>query len=204
MLDALTTPANVLVPAAVLAAGAFTGIVWLFAAALVCWLALSGLTLREACEAPRAELAPEIRARLRAARATGDAVKASGWPALDAEVDALVAALEDHAQSAQRIHAFLAERPRRELERRIARHPGSPVALCRQLSALDRLQARLDDLLDEMDGATAALDTLHAEVLAAGAVDSRTAARRVAELRASVELISDGLEEAFAETRTNP
>ena len=151
--------------------------------------------------ADAASLAPEIRARVTAARQAREAIRASGWPDLDEEVEVLVEALETHALSAQRIHAFLAERPLRELEQRIARHTAAPDALKAQLRALERLHDRLDDLLSEMDNVVAALETMHAELLVADVVEQQASARRLAELRTNVQLRSAGMEEAFAETR---
>jgi hypothetical protein len=234
VLNALVHPVNVLVPAGVLVAAALFGAVWLAVVAVVCWLVLAGMTffdereaarvgnrLREArrdaapAAAPAAPgaLAPAIRTRVRAAvvacAAIRDAIAASP-AALDdvgEELDALLAAIHADAERAQRIHAFLAEDPPRELEDRIAREPHSAVreALQGKLAALRRVQERLDGLLAEMDHVVATLQTLQAEILSADraepALEERALASQVSELRHKVRIVSTGLEESFAETR---
>lgn len=193
MFDALTKPGHVLFAAAVLAAAAFTGAVWLVAVALASWLALAALDQRDRRPRPIA-LAPRIDRRLEAVQAAADALSAtvastrSPLPELTAEVHALVDAMEDHALRAQRILAFLDTRPRRERE-------ANP--------SLRRLDQRLDGLLAELDDAVAALVTLHAEVLGAE-LDQETAARQLSDLRANVEVVSESLAEAFRDGGGHP
>ena len=230
VVNALTKPLNVLVPAILVVIGAALGAGWLAIVAVVCWIALAGVTFFDEREAARvgerrrvergpepapsaAGLSPEIGERLQAAIAAQEsiraAVEASGLPLADVlvEVDSLVAAMEGHAARADRIHGFLAERPPHRIERRIAEEqsPAVKAALEAQLDALRRLERQQEDLLAEMDHVVATLDTVHAEVLAADGLDDlpgrRAVASQVVELRTNVQLVSAGLEEAFEETR---
>jgi len=167
--------------------------------------------------AGRLKEAREARTSIRAA------VEASGSPhtAVADEVDELVAALEVDAGRAQRIHEFLARRSPAEVERRMAALRSSSAssrdeearlhalhAYEAQLAALTRLRQRLDALLAEMDHVVVTLETVLAEVLATEDVGAPighgAVAGRVSELRTRVQLVSAGLEEAFAETRSSP
>jgi hypothetical protein len=233
VVNALTKPVNVLVPTAVVVAAGLLGASWLGLVALVCWLGLAAVTFFDEEEAKRvgarrraaplaaagprrtdpAALSEEIGSRLAAAVEAQEsiraAIEASDLPLDDVleEVDALVAAMDAHAQRAQRIHAFLAERSPRGLEARIAgeRSPAVVAALEAQLAAVTRLRQRQRELLAEMDHVVASLDTVHAEVLTAEGLDEamgrRAVASQVVELRTNVQLVSAGLEEAFEETR---
>jgi hypothetical protein len=233
VLNALAHPINLLVPAGVLVAAALLGAVWLVIVAVVCWLVLVGMTFFDEREAARVGdrlraarrnvapsgrvdpgvLAPAIRARVRSAVAACAAIRAAiaASPAaledVGQEVDALLTAIHADAERAQRIHAFLAEDPPGELERRIAGEPHAAVreALQAKLAALSRLRDRLDGLLAEMDHVVATLQTLQAEILSADgaelALEERALASQVSELRAKVRILSTGLEESFAETR---
>jgi hypothetical protein len=229
--NALTTPLNVLVPAGMVVAGMLIGTSWLLVAAVVLWLALVATTFfdervaRRVGERVRAErgaaapaagtgvgaLAPAISGRVRAATASRDAIRAaiarSDSPLVDvtAEVDALVTAVEGNAVRAQRIHEFLAAEPPGELERRIAEEPSDAVraALHAKLDAMTRLRRRLDQMLSELDHVIITLQTLQAEILAGDGTEGGLLAGQVSELRTNVRLISEGLEEAFAETRAH-
>jgi hypothetical protein len=119
------------------------------------------------------------------------------------EVDQLVAALEADAARAQRIEEFLAGERSGELERRIAgeANPAVRSALEAKLDAVTRLRQRLYGLLAEMDHVVATLETVQAEILATDGIEEHTLASQVIELRTNVQLASEGLEEAFAETR---
>ena len=70
---------------------------------------------------------------------------------------------------------------------------------------MGRLEARHQELLVEIDRAASALDTVHAEVLAADGLaelEARQAlAGRVADLQTKVRVVSAGLDDAFEETR---
>jgi predicted nucleic acid-binding Zn-ribbon protein len=192
--NALTKPVNVLVPAGVVVAAALAGAVWLVPLALVCWVVLAAMTVLDEREAPRTDrvaLAPPIARRVRAATAARAAIRAaiaeSRCPLEDVtgEVDALVAAIEAHAVRAQRIHEFLADEG----------------ALAAHADALARLRQRLERLLAEMDDVVGALRTVQAEILASDGIEEAALASQVLDLRTRVQTTSEGLEEAFAETR---
>lgn len=219
VVNALTKPLNLLVPALVVVTASLLGAGWLAAVALLCWLALALVTFldeeearrvghlrRVAARAPAAgpavdpgTLAPPIERRLRAALAAAEAVRAavceSALPLADVttEVEELVGLIERRAVRADRMHRFLAERP----------PPAAALEPGRQpLARLERLHA---ELLAEMDRAVSALGMVHAEVLAADGLAERGARRmlidQVVELQGRVRLVSDGLEEAFEDTR---
>jgi predicted nucleic acid-binding Zn-ribbon protein len=195
--NALTKPVNVLVPAGVVVAAALAGAVWLMVVAFVCWLALVTMTFRDEREArtpphtDRMALAPPIAKRVSAAVAARAAIRtaiAESRSPLDdvtGEVEALVAAIEAHAVRAQRIHEFLADEG----------------ALAADPDALQRLRQRLDRLLAEMDQVVGALRTVQAEILASDGIEEAALASQVFDLRTRVQTTSEGLEEAFAETR---
>jgi hypothetical protein len=227
--NAMTKPVNVVIPASVLTAGLLLAVPWLIPVALVCWLALVAVTFFDEREAkaageraraairhepppPRAQaqaFTPEIAARVRAARAARASIRLaadeSGSPLEDVteEVDVLVRALDGHAARAQRIRAFLAEESPAELRERIAREPSDAVrtALEAKLVALERLQRRLTRLLEEMDHVVATLQTVHAEILATDGLEQGTLAGQISELRVNVQVVSAGLEDAFAASR---
>jgi hypothetical protein len=194
---ALTKPVNVLVPTGVVVAAALAGAIWLLPVALACWLGLATMAFldeREARASPGdpPALAPAIAGRVKAAESARAAIRAaiaesrSPLDDVTGEVDALVAAIEAHAVRAQRIHGFLAD------EGAVAADPDS----------LARVRQRLDRLLAEMDQVVGALRTVQAEILASDGIEEAALASQVFELRTRVQTTSEGLEEAFAETRT--
>jgi predicted component of type VI protein secretion system len=227
LVNALASPVNVLVPTGVLIAGVLIGASWLAAVAVVCWLALAAHTFfdertakrvgarvhasrRRAPSVSPGAFNPLIGARVKAAvkarEAIHAAIEASPVALLDvrSEVDDLVEAIEGDAVRAQRINEFLAgQEAAPALERRIAQEPDASVraALEAKHRALGRLRERLDRLKGQMDQVVATLQTVHAEILATEDVEERALASQVSELRAEVQLVSAGLEEAFAETR---
>ncbi len=213
-------PVNVLVPTVVVVAAALLGALWLLPVALVCWVALSAMTLsddrrdlRGGGEPAPGELGPAIRKRVRDAMAAGAAVRAAAAASpspledVGAEVDLLVAAVRADAVRAQRIHEFLSRESPDALRRRLAGEPRADVraALEAKLSALDRLQGQLDDALAGMDQVVATVQTVHAEILAADGLLRRPErddmAGQVSELRVRVQTRAEGLEEVFGETR---
>jgi hypothetical protein len=168
VVNALTKPINVVVPAAVLVAAALVGAAWLAVIAVASWLTLAAVTFfdeREAVRlgkqhrtAARSQASPQtfvppIAKRVAAAHRARASIRATAgsWPTplsgMIAEADALVETIEAQAASAQRSHLFLAGRPQAEPE------------------VLERLRERHRELLSEMDAGIAALDTLHAELL---------------------------------------
>ena len=216
--NAVTKPVNVLVPAVVLIAALLLGALWLAPVALVCWLALVGVTFfdereaRAAGERARATRAPEppaivrpnrfspeIRGRVRAASAARAAIRLVAADDVIREVDALVIALQTHAERAQRMTDFLREESVDELAQRIAAEPSATVraALEAKHAALERLQRRLTRLLEEMDNVVTTLQTVHAEILAVDGLEQSTLAGQVSVLRENVQAASAGLEDAF-------
>jgi hypothetical protein len=219
VVNALTKPLNVLVPAVIVVAASLLGASLLIAVALICWLGLALVTFFDEDEAalvgrrrrataraarpPAAPVAgpstPVIAQRVRrahaAAEAVQEAVRESELPLDDVtgEVGALVALIERNAARADRMHRFLVE------------HPLPAAAPEEQRRAVSRLEARQQDLLGEIDRAASALDTVHAEVLAADGLaelEARQAlAGRVADLQSKVRIVSAGLDDAFEETR---
>jgi uncharacterized protein YhaN len=229
VVNALASPVNVLVPTGVLIAGVLIGVSWLAAVALVCWLALAAHTFFDERAAKRVgarvhaaaraagprvspgAFSPLIGARVKAAvaarAAIHEAIAASPSALADVtrEVDALVAAMEGDAVRAQRIHEFLlGQESAAALEQRIAQERHEPVraALESKHRAFERLRERLNLLMAEMDQVVATLQTLQAEIFAADEIEERALATRVSDLRAHVELVAAGLEEAYAETAT--
>ena len=219
VVNALTKPVNILVPALVVVAASLLGAGLLIAVALICWLGLAFVTFFDEDEAalvgrrrrataratrpPAAPVAepstPVIAQRVRRAHAAADAVqeavRESELPLADVtgEVDALVTLIERNAARADRMHRFLAE------------HPLPAAAPEEQRRAVARLEARHRELLGEIDRAASALDTVHAEVLAADGLAELGArqalAGRVADLQTKVRVVSAGLDDAFEETR---
>jgi hypothetical protein len=219
VVNALTKPLNVLVPALLVVAAGLLGANLLIAVAVACWVGLAAVTFFDEDEAasvgrrrraatraarpPAAPVAeprtPAIARRVEHAHAAADsvreAVRESDLPLDDVtgEVDALVALIERNAGRADRMQRFLAE------------HPLPAAAPEEQRRAVARLEERHRELLGEIDRAAAALDTVHAEVLAADGLaelEARTAlAGRVADLQTRVRVVSAGLDDAFEETR---
>jgi hypothetical protein len=154
-------------------------------------------------------IAGRVKAAIAARAAIHEAIAAAPF-ALDdvaAEVDMLVAAMEADALRAQRIHEFLAgQESAASLERRIAQETHAPVraALESKQRSFARLRERLSRLMAEIDQVVATLQTVQAEIFAADEIEEHALAGQVSELRERVQLVADGLEEAFAETRARP
>jgi hypothetical protein len=240
--NAVTRPMNVAVAAVVAVAGIALGATWLVAVAVVCFIALAALTFFDEKEAERVgdrvyaarrvtpepaapalpPLAPEIAARLDAARAAQAdierAIVDADLPAGDIreEVGELLATLTPIAVRADRVADYLAAHPAREVEARIAALGGGTgadttrartiAALEDQLAAIRRLRGQHEQLLGEMDHVVASLEALHAEVVTLGAAEDewhqREVVGQVRALREGVQLMSGGMEEAYAETRS--
>ncbi|MEA2383705.1 MAG: hypothetical protein QOH72_3676 [Solirubrobacteraceae bacterium] len=174
-------------------------------------------------EPARAPLSPDIADRLDAARAAQADIEAAiadadlPGEAIREEVAELVAALAPTAARADRVADYLAGHPAADVERRISRLERSPTndpnrarttaALRDQLAAIDRLRTQYDEFIGEMDHVVASLEALHAEVMALGAAEDewhrREVVGQVRALRDGVQVLSGGMEEAYAETRTS-
>jgi hypothetical protein len=176
---------------------------------------------RRVPEVDPAELAEPIRERVEAAldaQALIDkTTDTSDVPLGDMvdEVDDLVAAMTSIAGHANRVHDYLETRDPDHLRRRIATLRGienpdgtqlrTLSALQDQLRAIERLSENLNRFLGEMDHLVASLEAMHAQVVtmstAPDAVARDDVADQVRDLREQVTLMSDGVDEAFAETR---
>jgi hypothetical protein len=173
VLNAATKPLNVFVVTGLIVAALLLDVAWLFAVAIVCWLALFVITFfdeREAvrvgerARAARRALAPKLAApaltrRWEAVLAARAAIARDSSPLLP-EADSLVDALRPTFAQLQRIHDALATGPK---------------------AGRERLQARYEHLLDELDQAVATLETVHAELLVNDGLEHD---ELVAELRA--------------------
>lgn len=210
-INALTKPLNVAVPAGIVVAALLLGAGWLIAVAAVCWVALVGGTFFDEREAravgeralperrappaivsDRPAFAAEIDQRVRAAVSARAAIRAaieeSDVPHEDVleEVDALLGAMQADAVRAQRIHQFLAEVPPEQIDPQTRQ----------------RVQARLDRLLEELDRIVATLQTVRAEILVSDGITGHgELTGRLSELRTNVQLVSAGLEDAFEGVR---
>jgi hypothetical protein len=178
-------------------------------------------TVRAPADEP--ELAPDIADRIDAARAAQAdierAIAQGDLPADDIrdEVAELLTTLMPIAVRADRVADYLAGHRACDVEARIATLREAPAAgdssrartvaaLEDQLRAIRRLEAQHTGLLDEMDHVVASLEALHAEVVTLGAAedDWRRAdvAGQVRALREGVQVLSGGMDEAYAETRS--
>jgi hypothetical protein len=147
VVNALTKPLNVLVPAAVVVAGIVLGALWLVAVAVVVYAVLAALTFFDGREAERvgkrvygtaakrvapprqadlAKLAPPIAQQLGTARAeearihTAVADADLPFEEVTTETDALVQAMESIAVRAQRVYDYLASHDPRPVQARLA------------------------------------------------------------------------------------
>jgi hypothetical protein len=119
------------------------------------------------------------------------------------------------ADRADRVHRYLAANDQSAVEARLAgldrdddtANMRLGEALDAQVRALARLRTQLDRLLAEMDHLVAALQAMHAEVIGLAAIPDawrgRELSSRVSELQAQVGALGEGLEEAYAETRSS-
>jgi hypothetical protein len=176
---------------------------------------------RRVPEVDPAELAEPIRERVEAAlyaqSLIDETMHASDMPLDDMadEVDDLVAAMTSIAGHANRVHDYLDTRDPDQLRRRIATLRGidnldrtqqrTLAALQDQLRAIERLRENLNRFLGEMDHLVASLEAMHAQVVTMATAPDDVAredvADQVRDLREQVTLMSDGVDEAFAETR---
>jgi hypothetical protein len=147
LVNAMTKPLNVLVPAVVVVAGIALGAFWLIAVAVVVYAVLAALTFFDGSEAERvgkrvygtaskhvpppkqadlSRLAPPIAQQLGAARAEEarirTAVSDADLPFQDitTETDALVQAMESIAIRAERVYDYLASHDPRPVQARLS------------------------------------------------------------------------------------
>jgi hypothetical protein len=147
VVNALTKPLNVIVPAAVVVAGIVLGALWLIAVAAVVYVVLAALTFFDAGEAERvgkrvyghaakgvpppkqadlSRLAPPIAQQLSAARSEEARIRSAVQDAdlpfdeVTSETDALVQAMESIAIRAQRVYDYLASHDPRPVQARLS------------------------------------------------------------------------------------
>ena len=155
-------------------------------------------------------LAPEIAARVAAARARQDriaqAIERADLPytEVSAEVDAFVRAMDGTAQRAQLLWEALDETPVADVRRRLkaaADKPELREALTQQLAVLERMGAQLQRFYDEMDRMTVELDTIRGNLVSVSATTEADAQRRLAEevrgMRDELGAVAAGIDEAY-------
>ena len=137
---------------------------------------------------------------------------------LSTEVSSLVGAMGRTAARAQLVYDYLASQDPRRVEQRMRelRTAGSGdenarptlAALSDQLAAQRAMQGQLDRFHAEMEQTVASLSTIHAQVvrmrLASDAGDQRELAGEVRDLRAQVDALSEGMNEAYARGEDAP
>jgi len=151
VVNALTKPINVVVPAAVAVAALLIGVTWLLAVAVVVYAVLAVLTFFDEDEAEKVgkrvygdrggvskekrvdvrTLAPPIARQVQSARESEVRIKETiqrsdlAFAEVDGEVDSLVRAVELIAQRAQRIYDYLATQDLDAIDSRLAQLQGS-------------------------------------------------------------------------------
>jgi len=151
VVNALTKPINVVVPAAVAVAALLIGVTWLIAVAAVVYAVLAMLTFFDEGEAEKVgkrvygdrgggskekrldmrTLAPPIARQVQSARDSEKNIQETiqrsdvSFAEVDSEVDSLVRAVELIAQRAQRIYDYLATQDLNAIDSRLAQLQGS-------------------------------------------------------------------------------
>jgi predicted nucleic acid-binding Zn-ribbon protein len=230
VVNALTKPVNVSVPAGVAVAAVLVGVPWLLVVAAIAYVALAAMTFFDEREAeqvgdetygrqrrsqqPRLEtrrLAPEIRAEVEAARAEQARITETianadlPFDEVGGEVERLVVAMEATARRAQLVRDYLVTQDIARIEARLAQASEETAAVLRdQLAVLESLVAQLRRFHDEMEQVNAALGAMHARLVGAAVASQGSAdaelAGDVRELRQRVETLTEGITEAYAAT----
>jgi hypothetical protein len=230
VVNALSKPVNVAVPAGVVVAALIVGIPWLLAVAALAYAALVVMTFLDEREAervgdeaygrvrgsqrPRLEtsrLAPEIRAEVESARAEQGRISETianaelPFDEVGGEVERLVVAMEATARRAQLVRDYLDTQDILGIEDRLARASGdTAVALRDQLAVLTSLGDQLQRFHGEMEQVNAALGAMHARLVGAAVASQASAdaelAGDVRDLRERVETLTEGIAEAYAAT----
>jgi hypothetical protein len=162
-----------------------------------------------------AELAPDVRYHLLAARAIEqrirDAIKRADLPytEVSTEVDALVTLMDASAQRAQLLYEALAESPPNRVQKRLVQLEGSGKtelidALQHQHSVQRKMQAQLQRFYDQMERVVVELDTIRGSLVSVSASTDAGNQQRLAgdvrELRDELGALASGMSEAFEET----
>jgi hypothetical protein len=229
IVNALTKPVNVAVPAVVAVAALLAGATWLLAVALVVYVALVAITFFDEREAERVgdeaygrlrdsprrletgRLAPEIRAEVESAREEQrrmtETIANADLPfdEVGGEVDRLVVAMEATAKRAQLVRDYLDTQDIAGIEERLARASGDTAAALRdQLAVLNSLAEQLRRFHGEMEQVNAALGAMHARLVGAAVASQASAdaelAGDVRDLRQRVDTLTEGIAEAYAAT----
>jgi hypothetical protein len=176
VVNALTKPINVVVPAAVAVAALLIGATWLLAVAVVVYAVLAVLTFFDEGEAEKVgkrvygdrgagrqkridvrTLAPPIARQVESARASETQIKDTiqhsdlSFAEVDGEVDSLVRAVELIAQRAQRIYDYLATQDLAAIDQRLAQLQGSTDPSARAIvNALTEQRSALTDLQGQL------------------------------------------------------
>jgi hypothetical protein len=203
IVNALSKPINVVVPAAVIVAALLIGVTWLIAVAAVVYVVLAVLTFFDEGEAekvgkrvygnrgdgsaPRLDvraLAPPIARQVQAARDSEtrieETIKRSdlGFAEVEGEVDSLVRAVELIAQRAQRIYDYLATQDLNAIDSRLAqlRSAGDPSSAA-IVKALGEQRGALVDLQNQLTSFYSRIEQLVASL---GTVNSQLVRMSVA------------------------
>ena len=230
VVNALSKPVNVAVPAVVVVAALLAGVPWLLPVAVIAYVALAVMTFLDEREAervgdeaygrvrgsqqPRLEtkrLSPEIRAEVEAARAEQARITETianadlPFDEVGGEVERLVVAMEATARRAQLVRDYLDTQDILGIEDRLARASADTAAALRdQLAVLTSLGDQLRRFHDEMEQVNAALGAMHARLVGAAVASQGSAdaelAGDVRDLRQRVDTLTEGIAEAYAAT----
>ena len=196
VVNALTKPINVVVPAAVAVAALLIGATWLLAVAVVVYAVLAVLTFFDEGEAEKVgqrvygdrgagrlkridvrTLAPPIARQVQSARACETQIKETiqhsdlAFAEVNGEVDSLVRAVELIAQRAQRIYDYLATQDLAAIDRRLAQLQGSTDPSAQAIvNALTEQRSALTDLQGQLTSFYSRIEQLVASL---GTVNSQ-------------------------------
>jgi hypothetical protein len=204
IVNALTKPINVVVPAAVIVAALLIGVTWLIAVAAVVYAVLAVLTFFDEGEAEKVgkriygdrgggaktqrldvgSLAPPIAQQVQAARDCETRIQETiqrsdlAFAEVDGEVDSLVRAVELIAQRAQRIYDYLATQDLNAIDTRLAQlqSAGDPSSAA-IVKALGEQRTALVDLQNQLTSFYSRIEQLVASL---GTVNSQLVRMSVA------------------------
>jgi hypothetical protein len=204
IVNALSKPINVVVPAAVIVAALLIGVTWLIAVAAVVYVVLAVLTFFDEGEAdkvgrrvygdradgsraPRLDvraLAPPIARQVQAARDCETRIEETiersdlAFAEVEGEVDSLVRAVELIAQRAQRIYDYLATQDLNAIDSRVAQlqSAGDPSSAA-IVKALGEQRGALVELQNQLTSFYARIEQLVASL---GTVNSQLVRMSVA------------------------
>ena len=234
--NALTSPLNIGLLVAVFAVGIIAGAPLTLTAALAVFVygAAAARTLFDEDVAERvlreernesqprrpelmlADLAPEIRAQVKAVRERETRIRSAiaeadlPYEEVGAEVDTFVSEAERTARGAQLLQSTLADMPVAEVRRRLTDAEADPSqsdlaeALREQLRVAERIQAQLAEYHAAMERLCVELDTVRAHLLSTSvttdSVNQRRLAAEVRDLREEMSAVASGVESAYDET----